>query len=118
MTRVNRRKTMINRRFAELEAQRQPTTPLVLTGTPHAEAPWELYQWGGPDAVARDLWCVKTSQGLVIGPIFGAATARLVRAAPELYDMVRDMAGVASDETPTVPLGVEELIERIRHGEK
>lgn len=64
--------------------------PIVIHNTPITPAPWEFYQWGGPDAEARDLWMVRISLGLVIGPIFGKKNAQLIAAAPVLYQAARE----------------------------
>ena len=42
--------------------------------------PWEVY----PHAQERNLWMVKTSMGLVIGPIYGREVAIAIAATPDL----------------------------------
>lgn len=42
--------------------------------------PWEVY----PHTQERNLWMVKTSMGLVIGPIYGREIAMAIAATPEL----------------------------------
>lgn len=59
---------------------------IKVTGRTAAPAPWKLEAQDRD----RDLWRVRTSEGLVIGPISGKANAMLVALAPSfLAEAVR-----------------------------
>src|SRR3954466_4672648 len=52
----------------------QLATPFIVHDTPLAQAPWTVE----PCNELRDTWTVRTSQGLVISPIFGKRNAYCV----------------------------------------
>jgi hypothetical protein len=63
----------------------QARDPLVQWDNPLTPPPWTVE----PHTPARDLWTVRTSLGLVIGPIFGKINADTIARAPRMLAVLQ-----------------------------
>ena len=81
----------------------------IIWNVPAAPAPWTVEQYHAPGAQARDLWMVRTSCGLVFGPIFGEANARLAAAAPALGDALLELRVFVAQAAERGILNAEEV---------